>query len=174
MVSLTNRKLEAFLKSAYHNLRIILLELVILTLIILLANSGLLDVKVAISVVMTEVAIGIVLYYLLGEKRRSYEEEIVNLMDAVAKFQHTKAYTFSVFPEPFEYVFYYIENTKTCQCYKAPKYLEELIDRGVITKVKCKNEAEMKELLNQNGIHLNDCEPLFTELLVPFGKGKRQ
>jgi len=120
--------------------------------------------KNAISVVMTEVGIGVFLYYILGERRRSHEEEIVNLMDAVEKFAHLEAYSFSVFPHPFEYTFYFIENTTTKQCYKAPKYLEEMIDRGVIKTRKCKSEKEMKSVIVANKSKLNDREPSFIEL----------
>lgn len=164
MVSLKNRKLEAFWKSSRRLIFLAFTEIVILYLIGQLASWGILDVKTAISVVMTEVGIGVFLYYILGERRRSHEEEIVNLMDAVEKFAHLEAYSFSVFPHPFEYTFYFIENTTTKQCYKAPKYLEEMIDRGVIKTRKCKSEKEMKSVIVANKSKLNDREPSFIEL----------
>jgi uncharacterized membrane protein len=159
------RRLEAFWESFHHLLFYGVVELVILYLAVVLAFSGFFDVKAVASVVLTELAIGVGLYYVLGERRRSHIAEVVNLVDVVEKFSHLKVYTFSVFPRPFRYTFYFVENTETKQYYKAPKYLEELVEEGIIaTEKECKNEAEMKKILEKNGSQANDREPSFIEL----------
>jgi hypothetical protein len=128
-----------------------------------------LDVKTVISVVLGEVGIAVVLYYLFGGNRREHEEEIVTLAEAVEKFSHLKGYQFSVLHG--YHSFYYVENTLTNQYYRAPDYVEHMIDRGVIPNKECKNEKEMRDLLAK--CQPNEREAELLELMLTKRPRKR-
>ena len=147
-------------------------ELAIFFILIGLGQLGLLDLKTIVSVVVPEVGIGVFLYYFLGEHRRSRIDEVLNLMDAVEKFEHLTVFTFSVFPRPFHITYYYVENKTTGLVYNAPKYIEDMADRGLITKIKCKNEDEMNKCISDRKSTLTkNHEPSLADLR-PFDKGK--
>ncbi len=131
-----------------------------------LGLEGLLDARTIISVVVPEVGIGVFLYYFLGEHRRGRVDEVINLMNATKEFAHLNVYVFSVLHSPFDWEFYFVENTTTKQCYEAPQYIESMAEQEIIIPKKCKNEAEMTEYLNENGTHLNDRKPSPSELLA--------
>ena len=131
------------------------------------------DIKLVVSVVLSEVGIAVVLYYLLGGHRREHEEEIVNLAEAVEKFLHLRGYSFPVFNRPFRYYFYYVENTLTNQYYRAPDYVEHMIDRGVISNKECCNEKEMRDLLAKKKCQPNEREAEFLELVITKRPRKR-
>jgi hypothetical protein len=141
-------------------------ELVIIFLVIYLLSSGLLDVKTLVSVVLGEVSITLVLYYLLGERRRGKAEEFANILDSVEKTSHLKGYYFSV-AAPLPVWFYYVENSATGQYYKAPNYVVDMIDRGIIDEFECKNEKELREILAKNKSNPNEREANPRDLL-PF------
>jgi len=131
-------------------------------LILLLGQSGLLDLTTIVSVAVTEVGIGFVLYHFLGQGRRGREEEMINLMDTVEKLAHLKVYTFSVLKT----LFYYVENTTTKEYFKAPDLIESMVDLGVITVIACENEKDMRAKLQENGSHPNEQEPTMIELMA--------
>jgi len=166
---LTQRKRH--LTAAWQTLRSLVFagiaEISVIFLIIILGQSGLLDIRTIVSVAVTEVGIGVFLYHILGESRRSHVDEVLNLMDATEKLSHLRVLTFAVYPRPFRYWFYYVENTATKQAYIAPEYIEDMADRGVIAEIECKNEMEMKEILNKNKSTLNERMASLSELLKP-------
>jgi hypothetical protein len=133
-----------------------------------LGGAGLLDVKTIVSVTVTEVGIAIIFYYLLGQSRRSREEEMVNLVDDAEKLSHLKVYTF----RDFGAIFYYVENTTTKEYYKAPKNIQNMSDLGVITTIECKSEQEMKDILEKDNSHRNEKEPKITQLMAVKHKRK--
>lgn len=173
MVAQKNLRLEAFWSTTKNLIIIGACESGVLFLIVYLLKAGILELDTVMSVVLTEVGITIILYYLLGQHRREHEEEIVNLAEAVEKFSHLKGYIFPVFPRPFKYYFYYVENTVTNQYYRAPDYVEHMIDRGVIPKQECKNEIEMRGLLTKKECNPNEREAELLELLVSRRPRKR-
>ena len=81
-----DRRLEAFWLTAKGFILLAVCELGIIFLILYLLTSGLLEVQTVVSVVLSEVGIAVILYYLLGEHRRSSQQEIVNLAETVEKF----------------------------------------------------------------------------------------
>lgn len=111
------QKRKLYWKAIKENTRfLVIVAIVEIGLIILgvqLLRANLLDVRTIISVLITEMGIGIILYCLLGQKRRSQIDEVVNLTEAYNKFKHLEVYTFSVFP--FSVTFYYVANTLTKQ-----------------------------------------------------------
>lgn len=139
-----------------------IVEFGLLFLIILLGQSGLLDLRTIVSVTVTEVGIAVVLYYILGQGRRGQEEEMVNLVDAAEKLSHLRVYTFSVLRSDF----YYVENTTTREYYVATNNIEQMSDLGVIITIPCKNEKEMLAILALNGSHRNEREPSIVELMA--------
>ena len=149
------RYLIALKETAQSFVVVFIVEFGLFLLIIWLLHFNLLDVKTIISVVLPEVGIGILLFYLLGQKRRSQIDEAVNLMEAFEKFSHLEVYAFSVFSFPFSVIFYYVANTHTNEVYISPKYIDHLADQEVITKIDCKNEKEMKEILTKKKFHLS-------------------
>jgi hypothetical protein len=157
---LRSRRLEAVGRTIISIISAVIIVVIIGLIISGLGQSGLLDGKTIVSVFVTEVGIGVFLYVFLGEMRRSNEAEVVNLMEAAEKFSHLRVYSYAVI----KYDFYYIENTITKQCYKAPEFVENIVDLGVVTVIKCKNEEEMKKHLEKNKVVLNDREPSFIEL----------
>ena len=124
------------------------------------------DITTIISVVLPEVGIGILLYYLLGESRRSRVDEVIDLIDACEKFSHLRGHMFSVYPRPFNHIFYYIEHKSTKQYYEAPTYIEHMIDRDLTVTIKHSNERQMKLFFEKNTVQRNDRKPLPTELLA--------
>jgi hypothetical protein len=159
--------LEAIWSSFKKYFVLIACEIGILVLGAFLLQWGLLDVRTLVSVVISEVGIAVVLYYILGGHRREHEAEIVNLAEEAETFSHLKGYYFPVFPFPFSYWYYYVENTETNQYYRAPDYVERMIDRGVIKGKECKNEKEMRDLLAK-------CQPNEREAeLLELIKAKR-
>jgi len=137
-------------------------------LLIALGYSGLLDLRTIVSVTVSDMAIAVVLYYLLGQDRRGIEEEMVNLVDAAEKFSYLKVYTFKVLGV----IFYYVENTTTNECYKAPRKIEKMADLGVITKTNCKSEDDMKAILQKNNSRINEKEPSIIQLMATKRKRK--
>lgn len=158
----TRRYLEAFWKYVRPLLLAGFVEIGLFYLIVLAGQSGLLDLRTIVSVTVTEVGIGVFLYYFLGQGRRGREEEMVNLMDAAEKLSHLKVYTFSVLKASF----YYVENTVTKEYYKAPRNIEDMADLGVITVIVCKNEQDMKATLAKNNSHKNEQEPSIVQLMA--------
>lgn len=126
------------------------------------------------SVTVTEVGIGIFLYYFLGQGRRGKEEELTNLLDAIDRLKHLKVYGYPILPEPLRHYFFYIENTKTKQYWDATKEIEDIIDLGVIKKIECKSKAEAREILEKNGSKPQSGEPLFIELMEKTPHGVKQ
>ena len=164
MKSRYKRYLIALKETARSFIMIIIVEIGLILLIGLLLQSNLLDIKTIISVVIPEVGISLFIFYLLGQKRRNQLDEAINLMDAFDKFSHLTIYAFTVFHFPFSVIFYYITNTHTMEAYIAPKYIDNLADQDVITKIFCKNEKEMKETLTKKKITLNERKPTLDEL----------
>jgi hypothetical protein len=155
-----SRHLQAVRRTIISVISAVIIVVIIWYILSGLGQSGLLDGKTIVSAFVTDVGIGVLLYVLLGEMRRSNEAEVVNLMAAAEKFSHLRVYMFAVI----KYDFYYIENTITKQCYKSPEFVENIVDLGVVTVIKCKNEEEMKKHLEENKVMLNDREPSFIEL----------
>lgn len=167
-----NRRLEALWQNFKMVGSIVIGELAILLLVAYLLSSGLLDVKTLISVVLGEVSITLILYYLLGERRRGKTEEFANILDSVEKTSHLRGYSFSV-AAPLHVWFYYVENLATKQYYRAPNYVVDMIDRGIIEEVECKNEKEMREVLAKNKSNQNEREANPRDLL-PFPKAPKK
>lgn len=110
--------------------------------------------------------IGVFLYYFLGESRRGRLDELVNLMDAYAKFLHLKVFTYKWWI----FDLYYVENTITRQAYKASAFIEKIADEGIIEPIICKNEKEMKRILRESKTRFNEREPSLSELSNPNTK----
>lgn len=125
-------------------------------------NSGFLEVKTIVSVGVTDLAMGYLLYLLLGQRRRADVEEAVNLMDSVQKLSHLKVYWFS----DWRTRFYYIENTTTHEYFIAPDFIENMIKRGVINAIRCTNEEDMRAKLKKNGSHPNEKQATLIQLMV--------
>lgn len=157
---LKSRRVEAIWRSVISAFAAVVIVGAIIAIISGLGQSGLLDWRTIVSVFLTEVAIGVFLYVFLGEMRRSREAEVVNLMEVAEKFSHLRVYVYTAMRNPF----YYIENTLTRQCYKAPEIVEDIVDLGAVKVIKCKNEEEMKALLKENNSTINNKEPTFIEL----------
>jgi hypothetical protein len=155
--------LMALLRFMSFVVLIVFVELLILLSFLIAGLSGLLDLRTIVSVMVPEVAITIVLYYLLGGHRRERLDETVNLMDACARFRHLRIYTYRIM----SLHYYYVENTLTKQAYKASSVIESIVDEGIFEVVKCKDQREMKRKLRKNQTKLNDYEPLLTDLLNP-------
>jgi hypothetical protein len=130
------------------------------SILIWLGQARLLDWTAIVSAMFSNVFIAVVLFYILGERRRSQEAESVNRMEAIKSFTHLKVYKFSVLEAPF----YYVENKTTKQYYESPDFIEPMIKLGVIDTKECKNEVEMRELLEKNNVSRNDREPKLIEL----------
>ena len=140
MVTIKSLRWNAVLESIRHIFLYGFIEIAVIGLIILLANLGFLDAKNAISVVLPEVALAVVLYYLLGERRRGRLGEVINLMEAHKKLSHLKVYTCPVFHHPFRFIYYYVENPITRMAYRAPSYIEEWLTLALSLQL----NAEMK------------------------------
>ena len=163
----TKRHVEAFRKTL-RGFLFGVAEAVLFFLILWLYGLGLLDLRTIVSITVTEVGIGIFLYYLFGQGRRGSEEEMVNLMDATEKLSHLRVYTFEFLGA----VFYYVENTTTKEYYKTPKNIEQMVELGVITTITCKDEEEMRAILQKNNSHPNEQEPTIVQLMATKGKRK--
>lgn len=134
----------------------------LVVLLLWLGSAQLLDLTTIVSVMVAELGISFVLYYLFGQGHRSNEEEIVNQMDAAEKLSHLKVYTFSVL----KIKLYFVENTSTKEYYEAPESIENMVDRGIISPIPCKNEEEMRAILEKNGSHENKQKPTIIQLLA--------
>jgi hypothetical protein len=135
----------------------------ILLALVLFGQSGLLDAKTIVSVVVPEVGIAVFLYYILGEHRRSRVEEVINLLEACKKFEHLGVYRFTVFPI-FSVIYFFVVNKTTKTVYIAPSYIEDMTERGVISKIKVKNYDEMKADIQKKGFVLQEREASIAEL----------
>ena len=164
MVPIKSTHLKAVLGGFRSIVLIAAIEVGIIILLVALGNSGLLDITTIISVVVPEIGIGIFLFYLLGESRRSRVDEVINLIEASEKFSHLKVHTFSIFPRPFSYTFYFLENKSVNQYFEAPDYIVDMVKRRLIVVKAYKNEAEMRKSLGS--VFQNDRKPCPTELKV--------
>jgi hypothetical protein len=162
-------RLMAFLKLVYVFILIGIAELLIFISLLFAGLLGLLDMRTIVSVAVTEVGIGILLYYMLGEHRRGRLDEIVNLMDACAKFSHLKVFTYQMM----SFHYYYVVNTLTKQAYVAPTFIENIVDDGVFEVVTCKNQKEMKRKFREEKIKLNDYEPSLADLTNPNNSNRK-
>src|SRR5271157_575119 len=129
-------------------------------LLIVVANYNLLDARTAVSVVLPEVGIAVVLYYLLGQGHRERLSEIADTMEVWAKVSHLKIYGF----EEWGKTFYFVENPSTKQAYQASDFVQKVIDEGILKPIVCKDEKEMKRILRKNGTTLNERQPSLDEL----------
>jgi hypothetical protein len=158
------RYLRAIKESTRFFLIVAIVEIGLIVLIIRLLQANLLDTRTMISVVIPEVGISVLLYYLLGQKRCSQIDEAIKIMEAFDKFSHLTIYTFSVLPFPFSVIFSYVANTHTKEVFIAPKYIDHLTEQDILTKIKCKNEKEMKDILTKGKFNLNERKPSLDEL----------
>lgn len=153
-----NHSLKQYLHATWENFRAIALagaiEIGLLALFFFLGQWGLLDIKTIVSVVFPEIGIGVFLYYFLGEKRRSRVEEVINLMDAAEKLRHLKVFTFSVLPGMLRVKYYFVENTTTKLAYEAPRFIEDMADRGIIPSIECTNKREMLKKISDDDCRL--------------------
>jgi hypothetical protein len=164
---ITKRHLEA-LGKFYRAILVFLAELFFILVFLWLGQSGLLDARTIVSVVVPEVAIAVILYYFLGQGRRGQEEEMSNLLEVAEKLSHLKVYTFKLLGAEF----YYVENTATKEYYKAPKQIEQMVELGVVATTECKNEEEMLSILEKNNSHGNEQEPTVLQLMDTKKKRK--
>lgn len=158
----TRRHLEAIWQTFWAILVAGVVVIGIILALVWLGQAGLLDYTTIVSVAVVEVGIGVFLYYFLGHSRRGSIEEMVNLLDVAEKISHLQVYKFSLLKTDF----YYVENTETKEYYKAPNYIERMVDLNIIVPVSCKNEEEMKARLLKNGSHENPQEPTILQLLA--------
>ena len=109
----------------------IIAALVPVIFIIVLGYAGFLDLTTIVSVGVTELGISFLLYYVLGHGHPSREEKVVNQIDAAQKLSHLNVYTFSVLNTKQ----YYVENTTTKEYYKAPDFIADMTEGGVMTEI---------------------------------------
>ena len=133
---------------------------IVLFLILYIGQFGLLDSRTIISVVVPEVAIGILLYYLLGQSHRERLGEIVDMMDIYTKVSHLNIFRFWEWGAPF----YYVENTVTKQAFRASDFIEKIIDQDILKPIDCKSMREVKQILRKNRSQFNEREPSLAEL----------
>lgn len=111
--------------------------------------------------VVPEVGIGVFLYFLLGEYRRTHVEEVINILDACEKFRHLEVYRFT----DLAVIYSTVVNKDTKIAYPAPDNISDLADRGIIRRVSFKNEEELNTELQKKGFVSQNRLPLFIELL---------
>ena len=145
-----------------------ILEATVIVCFLALGLAGLLDLKTIVSVTVSEVSIATVLYFLLGQGRRGRQEEVASQTELAEKFSHLQVYSFKVMLALHQ--FYYVENTISKQCYKAPKYIWQMADRGILTLTNCNDEEDMARIvLREHNCHaIHEREPTIIELLADF------
>lgn len=126
-----------------------------------LAYSGLLDSPTVVSLVVAELAVAIILYYLLGERHRDNVDELLNLNEASDKFSHLDFYIVKA-TSTISYV--YVENKITKKVYRMPKYLGGAWKSGVIPTIAEVNIGEFEKLIKKKGFDLIDRQPSFNEI----------
>jgi hypothetical protein len=84
--------------------------------LVLLGYWGLLEPQTIVLVVIPEVAIAIIFYYFLGERRRNKMEELLDLSEASEKFSHLDIIMVEVIRSAVSYG--YVENKLIKKCTK--------------------------------------------------------
>jgi len=123
-------------------------------------------VSVAVSVVVPELAIAVLLYFLLGGRRRGRLDELLSRVEASQKFGHLKVYKTNSYGK-LEY-YYYIENTNTKKVYRSPDFFQEAINNNLISIIDetFDNETKLEAFFKEKQLSLIDRDATITELLA--------
>ncbi len=143
--------------------------ILVMTVTYLLWLEGWIDltimVSVVISVVVPELAIAALLYFLLGNRRRDRLDDLLSRVEASQKFGHLKVYKTNSYGK-LEY-YYYVENTHTKKVYRSPDFLQEAIDINLISVIgeTFDNETKLEAFFKEKHLSLIDRDATITELL---------
>ena len=140
------------------------IEVTIFIVLVVFDSLKLLDYSLIVSLVVVEVPIGLFLWFVLGERRRSKIQEVSYLVELAQKFKYLKIHRFGAFPSLFRTQWYYVENLQQKLAYGCPRYIIQLGEWGAISVVKHKNEGEMNKHFRDNGVKNEEREPTMAEL----------
>lgn len=132
----------------------------------LLWLEGWIDPTTVVSVVVPELAIAALLYFLLGNRRRGRLDELLSRVEASQKFGHLKVYKTNSYGK-LEY-YYYVENINTKKVYRSPDFLQEAVDSNLISVIgeTFDNETKLEAFFKEKQLSLIDRDATITELLA--------
>jgi hypothetical protein len=139
--------------------------------LVFLLASHLIDPSLIVSLWVAEVPLAYLLYYLLGERRRSKAQRFNDALarvQAIREYGHLRVYrriadfgNWNVYKYPT--LEYYVVNTNSKKAYWAPEFVHELAEGEVIHVEKFK-EDEVYKAMSDEGIELTKREATIQEL----------
>jgi len=103
----------------------------------------LIDYSTVVSLIVVEVPLSLILYFLLGERRRSTLSETIDRIEIAEKYGHLKLHYWNLLWKFSKY--WVVENTSTHTAYDAPTYLLDWGRLGMIEEFHHTNERVMRE-----------------------------
>ncbi len=141
------------------------IEVGILTVLVIFSAIGLLDYKLIVSLVVVELPLAALFYYIFGERRRSKIREAIDRLQMAKEYGHLRLHLYTKFPRPFTIYWTFVENSRKKHAYDAPRYLWELGEWGFLPTVRHRNETEMVEYFKNKDITVENRDPTPEELL---------
>lgn len=125
---------------------------------------GLLNVSEVISLGVAELPLGLGLWWILGERSRGHLSDAKDNIELWERYSHLVIHFWYLLGSRIGTLYYVVENSNTKTAYDCPRFLGELASRGIIHKIKHKNEPEMREYLKAKQITIVEREATFLEL----------
>jgi len=149
---------------ALYGFFVLLLFSLILATLIILGGVHLLDYSQIISLVVAEMPLGVGLWWFLGDRFHGRLSEAIDSMELFREYSHLTIHYWHIGPRAFGQIYFIMENSSTRIAYDCPVFLGDLGRRGIIHRVRHKNEVEMREYLKAEGITLVERDVTFAEL----------
>ncbi len=144
----------------------IVIEIVVFAGAYVLWLEAWIDPSTLVSVVIADLAIAVLLYYLFGERRRGRLDELLNIAEANEKFSHLSVYKMKGYGNFEDY--FYVENKFTKKVYQSPDFLKEAIDCKIIPVIGeiFENKSALMTVMKEKGFTLIDRDATINELLA--------
>ena len=156
--------IKALVSFVFYAFFVLVALLLISIFLIILGDVHLLNYSEIVSWLVAEVPLGIGLWWFLGDRFHGRLSEAKDSIELFREYSHLMIHYWYLGPRPFGFFYFIVENTSTQIAYDCPSFLGDLGSRGIIHRVKHKNEAEMREYLKAHGITLITREVTFAEL----------
>ncbi len=128
-------------------------------------NAGLLNPTEVVSVFVAEAPLGIGLWWVLGERSRSRFSDAIDSITLGKEYDNLIVHYWVLgWKGILTKTFCAVENKDTHLAYDCPEFLEELGSKGIVHRIKHKNEPAMREYLKEHEVTLVEEVATFAEL----------
>ena len=135
---------------------------------------GLFDPREAFSILVSDLAVALGLWWILGERSRDRMSNAKDLKELWETYKHLRIHYWyglngilgRIGLGGFGPLYYIVENTNTNLAYDSPGFLAELVRKNLVRRVKHKNEPEVRDYLEREHIHLEERMASFPELMA--------